>query len=349
MAKELLLYTGIYDYTASELIKSLEEYKSQNVKLRVNTGGGGVLATWGLAAKIGEHGHVKIHVDGAAISSGCNLLMYAEEVECLDVSTFLFHKAVWEGYGDPPAEMKAFTEKVNADLRKKMEAKVDSSKLKALKGYSIAELFESPERINLFLTASDMKQLGIVSKINILEPSEMKAVNDRMKLVAGWDPEMVTRIAAEQTQSQNQNSNIMTLADLKEKFPTVYAEAIAAGKKEAFDAGIKTERDRIGAAMVFAHIDAEGVKKIIASGEAMTATQQSEFLLKSVSAEHLKKIKADNKGGVKTDEVADGDDAAQNSGKKEAEDFVKDVRASLGLDGKNGSGREISHMQKVVN
>jgi ATP-dependent protease ClpP protease subunit len=288
----------------------------------MNTGGGEVTATWGLAAKISEHGNVKILVDGAAISSGCNLLMYAKEVECLDVSTFLFHRAAWEGYGSDTPEAKAFVEKANGDLRKKMEAKVDSAKLKTLKGYSIAELFESPERINLFLTASDMKQLGIVSKINTLEPSDVKAFNDRMKLVAEWSPEMLTKIAAN---SNPQTSTTMTLAELKEKHPAIYAEAIALGKTE----GMEAERDRVGAAMVFASLDIKGVTEIIKSGKPMSATQMAEFSLKAASPAGMAALKAGNAAEVKTEAVAD---VPADAAKKEVSDFEKDVRASLGLD-----------------
>ncbi len=328
MAKELLLYNTIGDYLAKELISSLEENRNRNVRMRVNSGGGGVMPTWGIAAKISEHGDVTMVVDGMAISSACNLLMYAKDVECLDVSTFLFHRAALDGYGSDTPEAKAFVANANADLRKKMEAKVDSAKLKTLKGVTIAELFESSERINLFLTASDMKQLGIVSKINVLEPSEMKAFNDRMKLVAEWNPEWITKLAAEHNPT-NQNSNSMNLAELKEKHPALYAEVIALGVKD----GISQESDRIGAIMAFNHIDPKGVKEIIASGKPMTQTQISEFLIKSTSPVFLAKMKAEAAAAVVTETVADG--KGTPAANPELEGFVASVKADLGLDKKN--------------
>ena len=312
MAKELLLYSGIHSFVAEELINSMEEHMDDQITMRINSGGGGVQETWGIAAKVSEHGNVKMKVDGVAFSGAFNLLMYAKEVECLDVSTFMAHRAAYN-YGGDSKEEKEFLMKVNADLRKQMESRIDSAKLKEIKGVTIADIFEKEERISVFFTASEMKQLGIVSKVNKLQPSEVKAFN-----------ETFLRIAAEHNPQTKET--VMTLAELKEKHPSIYAEAVAIGKVEGKAEGIAAENDRIGAAMVFAHLDPEGVKEIIKSGKAMTATQQSEFALKAMSPENLAKIKADSKGSVKTDAVnTDGKDA-------EVDPFEKDIRSDLKLD-----------------
>lgn len=316
MAKELLLYSGIYSFVAEELIKAIEDYMDEKVILRVNTGGGSVQDTWGLCAKVTEHGNVKMKVDGIAFSGGFNLLMYAKEVECLDVSTFMAHRAAYS-YGGDSKEEKEFLVKVNSDLRKKMESRIDSAKLKEIKGITIADIFEKEERISVFFTASEMKQLGIVSKINKLEPSEVRAFN-----------ETFLRIAAEHNPTQT--TTTMNLAELKEKHPSVYNEAIALGKLEGIKEGVAQEKDRIGAAMVFAHLDPEGVKKIIASDKPMTQTQIAEFTLKAMSPENLAKMKAEASKDVKTGEV---DTTKKNP---ELDTFEKELRAELGLDKEDG-------------
>jgi ATP-dependent protease ClpP protease subunit len=325
MAKELLLYSGIYSFVAEEIINALEEFSNDNVILRVNSGGGDVQATWGIIAKVIEHGNVTMKVDGVAMSSAANLLMYADKVEALDVSTFMFHRAAYS-YGGDSAEEKAFLAKVNTDLRKRMEAKIDSSKLKEMKGVTVADLFEKEERITLFLTASEMKQLGVVSKINKINPTEIKAFN-----------EMYLRIAAEHT-PPTQNKPVMTLAELKEKHPTVYAEAVAEGRTIGADA----EFDRVNAALVFNHLDPKGVKEIIASKKPMTATQMAEFSLKAASPAAIAAAAGEAPVVVKTAEVIAAE--AKTAHDLEIEAYEKDIKASL-----KENAKPIAFVKTIIN
>lgn len=313
MAKELLLYSGIYNFVAENLIRAMEEFSAQDITMRINSGGGDLQASWGIAAKMKEHGNVKVKVDGIAMSAAFNLCLYAKDVECLDISNFMAHRAAYSYGGDSPEE-KAFLAKVNSDLRKQMEKRIDSEKLKEMKGVTIADLFEKEERITLFFTASEAKKLGIVSKINKLTPEEVEAFN-----------ETFLRIAAEHNPTQQ--SKTMTLAELKQNHPTVYAEIFNLGKQDGITEGTAKENDRCKAAMVFAHLDPKGVKEIIDSGKPMTQTQLAEFTLKAMSPENLAKIKADSAKTVQTEPVVDGKDKNQ-----EVTNFEKDVRASLGLD-----------------
>ncbi len=312
MAKELLLYSGIYSFVAEELITAMNDNAGSPIVLRVNSGGGDVHATWGIIAKMVEHGDVTIKVDGAAMSSAANLLMYANKVEALDVSNFVLHRA--DGYVSNP-EDQAFLDKVNKDLRAKMTAKIDAAKFEEITGHTIDQLFNPETRLNVFLTAKQMKDIGVVSKVRKLEPAEIKAFNEQMRIAAEHKPE-----------PDSKPSVMNTLAELKEKHPGIYAQAVAEGVKE----GIKAEKDRIGAAMVFAHLDLTEVKKIIASGEAMTATQMAEFSLKQMNPEALKKLEAESQKDTKTEEVPV---PATEAAKKAAEiaEFEKDIRANAGL------------------
>lgn len=321
MAKEIYLYSGIYNFIAEELIKAIEENMNVEVVLRENTPGGDVFATWGIIAKIQEHGNVTVKVDGAAFSGGANILLYANRVESLDVSTFMFHRA--DMYVETP-EQQIFLDKVNKDLKAKMLQKIDSEKLKALKGVTIEELFNPETRINLFLTAKEMKTLGLVHKINKVEPSEVTAFQEFFK------------IAAEHNPTQNQKITMTSLAELKEKFPALYALAVEEGKK----AGIAAEKDRVGAAMVFAHLDPEGVKKIIQSGEAMTATQMAEFSLKAASPTALAAIKDASQKDVVTDEKGAILTAEQKK-VLEVKTFEEGVRAAAGLDKMENANKRV--------
>lgn len=316
MAKELYLYTGIYSYTAQTLIAAINDVMSKPADLRVNSQGGDVFAFWGIAAKMTEHGNITLKYDGVGFSSAANLSLYAKKVIALKESKFLFHRA--DGYAETEQDKKLLAE-VNTDLRSRMEARVNADKFKAITGYTIAQMFDPEQRINIFLSADQMKQLGLVDEVRDIDPVEINAFNERFFKVAA---EHVPPV-----QNPNQNITMNTLAELKEKFPAIYALAIEEGKK----VGIEAENDRIGAVMVFAHLDFEGCKKIIASGKPMTATQQAEFALKAASPEALVKLKENTQKDVATDDTGAILTAEQKKA-IEVETFTKGIRAELGLD-----------------
>lgn len=336
MAKEILLYNYyLSNYSVEALIGKLDEAKTQNVDLRINCYGGDVFASWGLFAKVKEHGSVKMKVDGIAASGAGNLLLYGESVECLSVSRVMIHRA------DASAETEAqrnMLQSINADLRKQLEMRVDPEKFKTVTGYTIEQMFNPETRVDIWLTATQLKKLGIVSKVVNLTPEQEKEVTAQLP-TAEVDPSFAMKIAAlwnPQTNIGNPNQNFMTLAEFKAQHPGIYAEAIALGKQEGITAGAEAERDRVGAVMVFAHLDPKGAAEIIKSGKPMTATQMAEFTLKAASPEALAALKAGNAAPVVTTPVVDTP-AAQAA--KEVDDFAKGVRASMGIaEKKRGDG-----------
>jgi ATP-dependent Clp protease protease subunit len=330
MAKEILLYNYyLSNYSVETLIGKLDEAKSNDVDMRINCYGGDVFAAWGLFAKVKEHGSVNMKVDGIAASGAGNLLLYGKSVECLSVSRVMFHRA------DASVETEAqrtMLRDINTDLRKQLEMKVDAETFKTVTGYTIEQMFNPETRVDIWLTAAQLKKLKIVTKVVNLTPEQEKEVTAQLP-TAEVDPSFIMKIAAlwnpESNTEKNQNSNIMNLAELKEKHPAIYAEAIALGKVEGVKEGTEAERDRVGAAMVFASLDIKGVTEIIKSGKPMSATQMAEFTLKAASPAGMAALKAGNAAEVKTEVVAD---VPGDAAKKEADDFEKKVRAELGLD-----------------
>ncbi len=59
MAKEILLYTGIYSYSAANFIRELEDNKGEDICVRGNCGGGSMFDTYGMIAKFKEHPKAK--------------------------------------------------------------------------------------------------------------------------------------------------------------------------------------------------------------------------------------------------------------------------------------------------
>lgn len=316
MAKEIYLYSGLYNDSAKELMQAVTERMGKDCVVLENCYGGDVFATMGINAKFKEHGNVTVKVYGAAFSGGFNILMYAKKVISLSTSRFLIHRA--EAYTSTPEE-KQLLDSMNVDLKAQMEKRVDNSKLVAMKGVSIDSLFNPETRIDLFLTAKEMKDLNMVDEIEILSPMEMKAQEELMFRIAANYPNPI----------ENPKPVVMnTLAELKEKFPALYAQAIAEGVAIGEKSGAEKELDRVGSIMAFAHLDPEGCKKIIASGKSMTETQRSEFALKAMSPAALKKVGEDANNDVQTEEVATTAEALK---KKEIDTFEATIRAQAGL------------------
>ena len=93
------------------------------------------------------------------------MLLFMDNVEAIDVSNFTFHRA--DGYTDTDEE-KQFLARVNNDLRKKLEKKVNSEVFKEVTGYSFDDIFNPETRINANLTAKQAKQIGLIDKLLLL-------------------------------------------------------------------------------------------------------------------------------------------------------------------------------------
>lgn len=319
MAKELYLYNQIYSYSAQNIIAQIEECKNEDdITIRINSGGGDVFATFGMMAKVQERaGKTTMKVDGIAASAAAMFLCFADRVECLDTSTIMLHRA--EGDTSTP-EDKKLVDDINASLRSQLESKLDGKKLKELKNTSIKNLFEDEKRLDLFLTASEAKQIGLVDKINKLSVKESKALNERIfAIAAAFNPESQDPIIPK-------TPITMTLEEIKAKHPELYAQIFALG--------VSQEKDRIEAILVFNDIDAVATKAIIASGKPIGQKEMSEFTLKAISKNSLDAVKKDSAGNVITDEAAIAEEA-KKAGKTPEQiadaAFEKELRAKMGL------------------
>ena len=157
MAKELLLYSPIFDFTAETLITGIEDNMDEPVIIRANTPGGDVMAGWGIIAKMQEHGDITMKIDGSVASMGTFITIFADNVEALDISKIHLHRAS----GDVDnQEDQDFVDSVNADLKKKLKAKIDEAKFKEITGVSINQLFDADKRVTVTLTAKEAKADG---------------------------------------------------------------------------------------------------------------------------------------------------------------------------------------------
>lgn len=310
MAKELYLYSGIYDFTAEDIISSMEENKSENILIRVNSPGGSVFSGWGIIAKMGEHeGEVNVKIDGIAASMAAILVVFADSVEMLDVARIMIHRA--DMYVSSP-EQQAFLNSVNRDLKAKLLSKVNPERFREVTGFSIDEVFDPEKRIDVWLTAKQSKEIGLVTKIVKVKPEEAKAVNDAIYKVAAQlnDPKQSTKIT---------DNKMTTVDELKAQHPALYALVVADG--------VSKERDRVGAWLAFAKVDIEAVTTGIKEGKDLSQTAMAEFTVKSLSAQNLEKIKSDNPTSVKTTEVVPTETAKAEKSKA----FDAEMKSLLNL------------------
>lgn len=102
------------------------------------------------------------------------------------------------------------------------------------------------------------------------------------------------------------NSSTMNKADFISKHPELYNEVMSDGKK----AGVLAERDRSGAWLAHIGTDPKAVLEGIESGEAITATQTQQFIVKQAANAQLKNLADDSPEAI----------AAAEAAKKKADD-----------------------------
>lgn len=334
MAKEILFYTGIYSDTAQEFIEKVKSIDdSEDLIIRLNSPGGSVFAGWGMIAAMTERkGKTILKVEGAAASMGFMMALFADEVEALDVTSFMVHRAdMWVSDEDD----EKLLDSVNAQLRAKIEKKFDAAKFKKVTGVSIEDIFEAEKRRDVWISAKEAKKLGLVNKINRIEPKDMKAYAEKLIAFSGIEEgSQGSELEPQGSGSVEGNAkpnkpNInpknsdkkMDLNKLKAEHPDVYAEV--------FKAGVAAEKDRVKAFLAFSKIDAEASIKAINEGTEMTPAFMAEMAVKAASPKAIEEAKEDS-----TEEIEAAKKAEQDKKTKEQEELEaaeKVVMATAGV------------------
>lgn len=281
MAKEILIYQPIYSSTAASFINELEANRDTDIVLRTYCQGGDVYSAYGMMAKVDEHtAGKKMKVDGRADSAAAFLMCKMDDVECLSISKFTFHRAAFPSWVENDKErftdaMKAELTTVNTDLRSIMESKVTPIKWKNVTGVSLDDMFSLDARRDVEINAEQAKKLGLVQRITALTPAKKNEINAYCGSVG---------IAALYTDTTTEENNIpvmeiKTLADLKATYPALCIEAS--------NEGALAERDRVTAALVYADTDLAAVTKVIAEGKPLGSTFFAEMGRKQISASLL--------------------------------------------------------------
>lgn len=281
MAKEILIYSPIYDFVAENFISQFNDLDGKDVTVRVNSPGGSVFAGWGMIAKSKEYtGNVKIKVDGNASSMAAIFLLFHKNVEALNVSKFTLHRA---SALMPTDEQKSQLKAINSDIRKAFEAKLNVAEFENISGVLIDDFFNSEDVIDVTLNALQARQIGLIDSINELDASAMDSLSQQIAAIS-FDAEKKNKQVKTKTKTK------MDIKALKSDHPALYAEVIALGEQK----GVSAERDRVGAWMAFGDVDFQAVTKGIKEGEQLSATATAELSRKSYAAQAIADIESDN-------------------------------------------------------
>ena len=327
MAKEILIYGDINSDSATEFMNSMNDVIEDDIVVRVATDGGDPEYGFCMVAKFNEHPKgKKLKVDGKAYSMGTYLCLYADYVEALNVSQFLFHRAAYPDWFEKSdrftEERKTNQNNVNASLRDAMEAKIDVPLFEKITKVTLDRLFSTEERVDVYLNAKDAKKIGLIDKVVNITPKK-KAEIVALRMVAKNNLNQEDLEIEEEVELTNK---FMTLTEFKIAHPELYAKVLTEG--------VDQERDRVGSWLPFMTADTEMVTAAIKEGKTLSATAMSELNVKMFSAASLGAITASNPVAVSTSEVEiPAGSAAVADAKKKADllAFRNEGRKELGL------------------
>lgn len=287
----------------------------------MNCPGGDVMSGIGMIAKYSEHiGSKRVKVDGQAASMAAYFCAMSDDVDGLDVSQFLIHRAAFPEWVEKDKnlfteEMKAMLIRHNDMLRASLERKIDPAKFKRITGRSFDDIFSMDSRIDVNLNASQALSLGLISKItplNKVKKREINALASTVGLAAFYSE------AEETTTITNTNSNTMTIADVKAN-----ADVYAALKAEI----LAEEKDRIEAIAAFKEIDPKACIEAIEKGEKYTASFAAKMQVKAFSQQGVSNMAA--AATTTTTTVGSEPTAETTQAQKEVEAFSKGLTEQL--------------------
>lgn len=322
MAKPLLLYAPIYDFVAEAFVDKMNDVpEGEDIDIWVNSPGGRVFAGWSIIGGMQKRtGKKKVTVMGHAASMAVYFALFADEVEALEVSQFMIHRA--DGYVETPEDQQ-FLDKINKDLRKQMELRLDVEAFEKSTGKTLDQIFDPSQRIDLWIDAKTAKKIGLVDKIKKLTPEETKAYSDKFVAFADFEGEQRSKPEPQRSEKEaennnNQKSKKMNLTELKAQHP----ELVEAIQKEA----VSAERNRVNSFLAFIDIDKENVIKATKEGSEFNSAVMAEMTVKLTA--HITKgnIEGDSSNNEKpvTEKVTKEATAEE----KEVEAEVKTVSAN---------------------
>ena len=328
---EIYFMAPFWDDTVLAFCRSLDQVDpSEDITTLLNSCGGSVFSGWTAIGRMKERkGKNNGNVYGDASSMAFYFTLYCDYVKALRVTNFTVHRA--SGYCSSEADQKTL-DNINKELRKKMESKINADKFFEITGHTIKEIFDSPEVIDVALTAKEAKQCSIVNEVIDWDKNQVKAYSERFVALASkrgsfGDYQGDNKAATTEKIKTSINQTTvkkMTKDEFKAAHPAVYAEIYAEGAAS----GKAGEEARVKAWMPFMEHDPAGVIKAINEGTEMNQVVMSEMTVKIATASKLGKIEKDGKsitaGASKTNEQEE-----KTPEQKNVEAFTAQVKSAM--------------------
>lgn len=293
MAKEILLYSDIYSWSAEDAIRQMNDVGTNDVVLRWNNNGGELRYGWAILLKAKEiKGKKLFKNDGECHSMSAFAFLYNDNNECIDTGCFGFHRASFGfNYENDPDlfiedERNDLIAK-NASLRAAMEAKLDIPKFERITKTTLDELFSLNGRKEVKLSAPEALECKLINRIIQLTPSLESEISAKKEAITAHY--LPYKIAAK-TETKNNISTMNTIEEIKAQKPELYKAIFAKGVKR----GIEKEFERVDAISAFIETDSKGAIEAIKSRKPLTTAQQTEFLRKEFSKGKAAEIEAES-------------------------------------------------------
>jgi len=291
--KEILIYTPIYSYVAEEVVEDINEFEDDaSLTLRLHTPGGEVMAGYAILSRLTDRkGATDVFVDGMAYSMGAYISLYANKVIASEMAKFMFHKAAYPSWYEMDESEKAQLKDINTKFKAKMQSRFNDSQLAK---DTIAKVFEVDVINDVYLTAKEAKEVGLVAEIKTLDLGAKAQIEQYSQMYAFYTE--AKKETPEVGANKPQNLKSMNIQELKAQHPALFDEVFAAGRQ----AGAVAERDRVGSFLAFLDVDPKAVKAGIESGNAISETQRSEFALASYKKQANVTETAENPKAIET-------------------------------------------------
>jgi len=318
--KPLLLFAPLYDWVAQELVDKMNEVpENEDIEIWANCPGGRVFAGWSIIGAMQKRtGKCNMTIMGHAASMMIFLALFADNVEALEVSKFMIHRA--DGYVENP-EDQAFLDRINKDLRKQMEVRLNMELFEEVTGKNLDQIFDPKQRIDVWIDAKQAKKIGLINSIKKFTPQQTKAFNEKFVAFADFDFEQRSQEDNSQRSDNsndtiiiNQNNNKMTKAELLAQHP----ELVEAIQKDA----VSAERERVDAYLAFINVDKENVLKAVKEGKAFNNAVMAEMTVKMTANAQAGNRADDSAGKIPTGKPDD-----KTAEQKEIDDFAAQLDA----------------------
>lgn len=182
--REIMIYYPLYSFIASDIIKQLDEVKS-DYTVRMSCPGGEVFPSYGIAKKVKElkaKGYSStLKIDGLSASMAGVLAPFFDTVEMLKPAKFMIHPP-WGGSSNEVLIQ------VATDLKDILKSRIDEEKFQEITDTTLDDVFDLTRKTrhdDVWLTADQAQEIGLVHKVVELTPDLKNEIENQQKIQYG--------------------------------------------------------------------------------------------------------------------------------------------------------------------